>query len=349
MRILHLLSSNVYAGAENVACGITKMFKPEIEMAYSSLNGPIIESLKERSIKFLPFSELTKTEVWRIVNEYKPDIIHAHDVRASIQAVRGGGGIEVISHLHCNFDEMKRISVKAVAYLSYAKKFKRIIAVSDDALNSYVFAKYIKHKSTVLYNVIDPEDLSIKVLSDPTEYNYDGVFIGRLVDQKNPLRIVKIMTMACRELPDAKFAIIGDGPLREQTQQAICAAGMDNQIRMLGYMSNPYKVLSQTKAMLMCSKYEGTPMTVIEAMLLGVPVVSTPTDGICKIIQSGKNGYLNDNNKVLVASLYNLIKQKDTYKHFSEMAKTRIATLNNIDNYKKVLKGLYMEEPCKKL
>ena len=66
-----------------------------------------------------------------------------------------------------------------------------------------------------------------------------------------------------------------------------------------GYMSNPYKALKSAKVFLMASRYEGTPMSVLEAMALGVPVVSTPVDGIADVVEPGINGYLEEEDDAL--------------------------------------------------
>ena len=55
MRVLHLLASNKYSGAENVVCQIIDMFKGEVEMAYCSPNGTIANSLKDKNVTFIQF------------------------------------------------------------------------------------------------------------------------------------------------------------------------------------------------------------------------------------------------------------------------------------------------------
>ena len=54
MKILHILSSNKYSGAENVACQIIALFREEDDVAYCSPDGQIADALKERNIKFIP-------------------------------------------------------------------------------------------------------------------------------------------------------------------------------------------------------------------------------------------------------------------------------------------------------
>lgn len=64
-----------------------------------------------------------------------------------------------------------------------------------------------------------------------------------------------------------------------------------------GFRKNPYKILKNSQVMIMTSRWEGLGMCALEAMALGVPVVSTPTGGLCEIIEDGKNGFLRRSNK----------------------------------------------------
>ena len=92
-RVLHLLSTNRFSGAENVACQIIRMFSdlPEYDMAYCSPDGPIADAVKSKGIFFLPMDRLSLCEIKRVIAAYKPDIIHAHDI------TRQPAGLFVIS------------------------------------------------------------------------------------------------------------------------------------------------------------------------------------------------------------------------------------------------------------
>lgn len=71
MRILHLLQSNRFSGAENVVCQIIEMMNdnPNIEMIYCSRDGQIRDALLERDVQFVPIKDLTKSEVKRVIFE----------------------------------------------------------------------------------------------------------------------------------------------------------------------------------------------------------------------------------------------------------------------------------------
>ena len=97
MKVINLLQSGHFSGAENVVCQIIEMFRNEkdIEMLYCSCDGKIREVLNEWNIPFISIKE-----VRRIINVYKPDIIHTHDMRTSFVAVIASNYISLICHIH---------------------------------------------------------------------------------------------------------------------------------------------------------------------------------------------------------------------------------------------------------
>lgn len=116
MKVLHLLESPRFSGAENVVCQIILMLKDEIEFVYCSRDGQIREALQERNIKFCPIKKLSVSEVKRVIKEEKPDLIHAHDMRASFYAALVCGRIPLISHIHNNNFDSRGLSVKSILY-----------------------------------------------------------------------------------------------------------------------------------------------------------------------------------------------------------------------------------------
>lgn len=341
MKVLHILTSNRFSGAENVVCQIIGMFKNEqdIEMAYCSPDGSIRAALEERDIRFLPIKKLNKKELKAVIREYQPDIVHAHDMRASFVAAKAVGKIPMISHVHVNAANARGITLKSLAFLFAAKKAKHIFWVSQSSYDGYSFHNLFKKKSTILYNIIDIKELYDKMKQDENSYRYDITYVGRLAYQKNPCRLIKVLSKVLELSPSAKVGIVGTGDLEGEVKTLVKEFGIEKHIEFLGFQSNPLKMLHDSKVMVMTSRWEGTPMCALEAMALGVPIVSTPTDGLKELITDGVNGFLSDDDEVLAEKICLLIQDHKLRKEMSQAQIQKAEKINDVESYKyKLLK-----------
>lgn len=343
MKILHLLQTNRFSGAENVVSQIIGLFKgdADVEMVYCSRDGQIRQALAERNIHFAPISAFCVKEVKRVIREQKPDIIHAHDMRASFIAARACGKIPLISHVHNNNFDSRGFSVKSIAYLFAATKAKHIFWVSQSSFDGYVFHKWFKNKSTVLYNIIDIDALYKKMKADSNRYDYDIIYVGRLTHPKNPKRLMRVFGKIKEILPNVKMAVVGTGDLEEETKALCDELNLQDNVQFLGFQSNPLKMLHDSKVMIMTSRWEGTPMCALEAMALGVPIVSTPTDGLCELITDGVNGYLSDDDDILVHKMVDIITNSNIYLTLNDNSKAKALIINDIQTYKKSILKAY--------
>lgn len=345
MRILHVLQSPHFSGAENVVCQIIGMFKNEsgYDMAYCSQDGVIRDALQERNILFYPMTVLCVSEVRRVIKEYHPDVIHAHDMRASFISAISCGNIPLISHIHNNSFQSRGLSTKSIAYILAGIKAKHIFWVSNSSYNGYVFRKFFEKKSSVLQNIVDIDALYKKMQSDDKTYNYDIVYVGRLTYPKNPERLLDVLDCVCKMQKNLKIAIVGTGDLEETVKNISKQKHLDRCIDFLGFCSNPLKIIHDSKVMIMTSRWEGTPMCALEAQSLGVPIVSTPTDGLCDIITNGVNGYLSEDNNVLAEELCEIINNDALREKMSAASIELMRQMQNkktyIDTIKKAYKG----------
>ena len=245
MKIIHVLSSNKFSGAENVVCQIIEMFKNEsdIQMFYCSPNGEIANILKQNNINYIPLEKMNIRCLKKAIKKVNPDIIHAHDMKASFVASLACGKIELISHIHNNAIESRKLSVKSILYLYAAAKSKRIIWVSNSAFKGYYFGKFFVKKSIVLYNVIDVKKLYEKMTTDTANYYYDVIYLGRLTYPKNPERLIKVISLIQKEKNDIKVAIVGTGDLEEKTKKLVQEYSLTNNVVFLGFQKNPLKML----------------------------------------------------------------------------------------------------------
>lgn len=340
MKVLHLLASNVYSGAENVVCQIIDMFNGEIEMVYCSPEGKIRQTLEEKNITFIPIDKLNKKELKRVVNEFKPDIIHSHDIRASIVASFFGKKIPVISHIHGNDKRnMGRLTPKSILYRLVSKRFKKVIHVSNSCFNDYIFKKSIENKSVILHNIISIDRLYQKEKLDKNSYKYEVCYLGRLSEIKNPMRALEIMKNVIQKRPETKCVFIGDGELRNECESFVKDNKLEENITFLGFVNNPYKVVKSARVVLMSSINEGTPMALLESFALGIPLVSSKVDGAVELITNDSMGYLYDTNEEAVDEILKII-NSDKEKYIDYLTKYSVE-YNDINKYKEQILKAY--------
>lgn len=344
MKVLHVLNSEVYSGAEKVVSQIIKLFadKGGYEMAYCSRECQTVrDMLREQGIPFIAVEELTPASLRRVIREQKPDVIHAHDMRASFVAALCCGRIPLVSHIHNNAYDARGITVKSVGYLLAGLRARHIIWVSQSSYEGYAFHKLFAKKSSVLYNMIDMDMLLDKLHSDPNTYDYDVIYLGRLTEQKNPQRLMRVFAKVRDRKRDVKIAVAGNGELEEQTRHLSEELGLGSTVEFLGFQSNPIKMLSDSRVMVLTSRWEGTPMCALEAMALGVCVVSTPADGMADLIRDGVDGYLSEDDDVLADRIVSILEDDALRQTLAGNARRRFEALNDVENYAKAIEECY--------
>ena len=207
MKILHLLNTGKFSGAENVACQIIDLMKPDVESVYCSLDGDIRLVLEKRNIMFEPISSMSIRNIKYVINSVKPGVIHAHDMRASFYAALACGSIPLVCHIHNNAYDSRKINLKSIFFFYAALKAKHIFWVSDTSFSGYCFHSFLSSKSSILLNVINVEKVYEKMNLDMNSYPYDITFIGRLTYQKNPERLIGVLKKLLEVLPSFRAAI----------------------------------------------------------------------------------------------------------------------------------------------
>ena len=141
--------------------------------------------------------------------------------------------------------------------------------------------------------------------------------------------------------PNIKIAVIGTGELEEEIHQFASELQLAPNVEFLGFQNNPYKILHDAKLMIMTSRWEGTPMCVLEAMALGVPVVSTPTDGVKDVVEDGKTGYLSDNDEVLVQKCLKVLGDDELYQKLHQNSLKKATEILDSKTYKAEIDRVY--------
>jgi len=342
MKVMHVLNSRIYSGAEKVVCQIIKSFRDDVEMVYCSPDSDIVrQMLAEQNVTFLPMANMSTSELKRVIAKVKPDLIHAHDMRASFFSALCCGKIPLVSHIHNNAYDARGLSAKTVAYLLAGFKAKHILWVSNSSFEGYAFHKLFAKKSSVLYNIIDTEAIFVKKAQDENTYDFDMIYVGRLTFQKDPQRLMRLCARLKESKPDLKVAIVGTGELEEEVKNLCVELNIQDNVHFLGFQSNPIKMVHDSKAMILTSRWEGTPMCALEAMALGTPVVSTPSDGMTDLLEDGFSGYLTNDDAVMAEDLLRIIRDPEHRTFLGENAKKKFAEINDAPKYKQAIFDCY--------
>ena len=342
MKVMHVLNSRIYSGAEKVVCQIIHAFQGEVEMVYCSPESDIVRKMVEgQGVTYLPMKTMSVSELSRVIREQKPDLIHAHDMRAGFFSALCCGKIPLVSHIHNNAYDARGLSPKTVGYLLAGFRAKHIFWVSQSSFDGYVFHKLFARKSSVLYNVIDTDEIYTKLSQDSNSYDYDLIYVGRLTYQKNPQRLLRLCARLKESKPDLKVAIVGTGELEEELKALSQELNLEDTVHFLGFQPNPIKMVACSKAMILTSRWEGTPMCALEAMALGTPVVSTPSDGMKDLLTDGVSGYLTESDEQMAADLLKIFAQPEHRQFLAENARKKFDSLNDGEAYKQAIWTAY--------
>lgn len=125
------------------------------------------------------------------------------------------------------------------------------------------------------------------------------VTMGRLIPCKNHKLLMKSFSRVVREFPELELVIYGEGSYREELEQERARLGLEDKIRLPGAVDCVADAVQSARLFVLSSDYEGMPNALLEAMALGIPVISTdcPCGGPAEIIRNGENGLLVETGK----------------------------------------------------
>jgi glycosyltransferase involved in cell wall biosynthesis len=193
---------------------------------------------------------------------------------------------------------------------------------------------------SVIHNLIDKEcinDMANETAIPKTRMTF--CCIGRMTFEKGFDKALEVCKILKDKGCDFELWIIGDGYDFEKLKQMTVDFGLDNNVKFLGYIKNTHPYLKSADVCLVPSVHESFSLVVAEALCLGKPVVSTPTDGPVELLEGGKYGIITsfDTNDI-AERLFELVTNADRMKTFAELAHRRSTEL--FDS-KKIMRQIY--------
>lgn len=300
-------------GAERVASQQSEMFN---NLGFNVYLITVLNSITyntEGKILNLGLEVGVKDSLWaKIIRHYKTsvflkanniDVVIDHRTRATVlgellYSYFTYKGLSVFYYVH-SYKLKNYLPENNFIYRKIFGRGKRIITVAKE-IELKVNKVFQLNNVTTIYNPIDFQSLS-NSLNEVVKLDFQYVlFYGRLVDEvKNLQLLIKAYQKSILAEKQVKLLVIGDGKDKRMLENLVNKFGLSEMILFKSFISNPFPLVSQAKFTVLTSNHEGFPMTIIESLACGVPVISVDCkSGPKEIIKNKYNGLLVENNNI---------------------------------------------------
>jgi len=299
-KVLLLVTLSELGGAQQIVYILSRHLRADYDVTVACAPGGfLIEKLREEQIRVVEIPELVRPlnpildlkallKLYRWLHREHFDLIHAHSTKAGLLgrlAARLAGMPAALFTAHgWAFTEgrayWKRWLLAQVERLA-AKVTTKIICVSEHDLRlALQFQVASPDQLIVIHNGVDPRPfLNADGNRIRRQLGLKGnpllTFVGRLAPQKDPLTLLK----AVQNLSEGRLILIGEGPLRSKALRFIRRNGLASRVVLAGERKDIPDVLAASDVFVLPSRWEGLPLTVIEAMIAGLPVVASRVGG----------------------------------------------------------------------
>ena len=178
------------------------------------------------------------------------------------------------------------------------------------------FSSGIEKKSIIIPNPVSVDDTATRT------NHHRVVTAGRLLPQKNHQMLINAIIKVKKVIPDIILDIYGEGMLRDKLTAQISDADASAYITLRGSVNDLHRRISDAAVFVMTSEFEGLSNALIEAMMMGLPCISTFYNGIDEVIVNGQNGIVLQTNSEdeLAESIIEILSNEDKSDHFSTEA-----------------------------
>lgn len=140
------------------------------------------------------------------------------------------------------------------------------------------------------------------------------MYVAELINRKNQTMLIEAMKDIISKIPNCKLFLVGKGVLEEKYKKEIEINGLENSVIMTGYRSDTPKLLKLADLCVATSKREGLPINIVEAALVGLPVLAYKSRGHIEIVRDDLNGYIFESKNELISRVIQLYEDREKLK-----------------------------------
>ncbi len=322
INVMHVTFGMGFGGLEKIItnlCHYVDRDRYNMMVCCTDLKGPLGEQLEADGFQVFVCSPkytfnkyIRYFEVARFLKENKVHIVHSHCYAAADGIM---GGVLARTPIKIHTDHCKNypdkwhlmLSEKIVSY--FADEF---VAVSNHTKGDLVKWERINpNKISVIYNGMNfsnhcGETDVAKIRKELGLRDHEKIIgsVGRVEHQKGYDLLIDSATEVLSQIPDARFIIVGDGSKEGELREQIKRLGLEGKVLLTGWRLDASLILRTFDLFVMTSNFEGMPIVLLEAMALGIPIITTTVGGIPEVVKDGENGlWLTERNPFKLASI----------------------------------------------
>jgi glycosyltransferase involved in cell wall biosynthesis len=171
-----------------------------------------------------------------------------------------------------------------------------------------------------------------------------ALVIGRLVEQKNHLRMLESAVQVARRIPDVRFLVAGDGPLRETLERRAAELGLTRCVTFLGNRGDVASLLERSDVLVFSSDWEGLSVAALEALAAGTPVVTTPSQGMRELLGEGVGCVVGGfDSEALAGAIVDLLADEPRRREMARRGSSLVASRYSVEGMVEAYVELYCD------
>lgn len=343
MRVLQIITTNIAGGAQTVLAHISNSLVQkghQVLIVAGEGDGSLYTILDERiemnSCPNLKRSLSIKDD-WKTIlylrnlyNEYQPDIIHLHSSKASVLGRLALPKKKIVYTVH-GYDSIRK-AFPIFRPIEYLMQYMCAAVVGVSRYDEIKLKEdKIRRNVSFIYNGIPEKSCDANLRWNiPNKYKKTILCVARVTPQKNLELFLKIAKL----LPQYAFVWIGN---KEKINHQF------ENVFFLGNIPAAGRYCYLCDLFILTSNYEGLPMTIIEAMSYGKPIVASNVGGISEIVENGKNGFVSDNDEYSFKKcIESIFASEHRYKNMAEQSRkiylNKLTVDKMVDGYLNIYK-----------
>ena len=306
-RLVYVVTLAEVGGAQSYVRDLMAAAREEYDVTVAAFgDGPLRTAAAEFGIPFVSLQHVRRplsliqdplglVELTRLFRRLRPDIVHLNSSKAGIL----GRIAAVIARVPVTIFTAHGWAFKATSGLGatlflWADRAVRpfttmVVCVSETELRAGLAARVCRvAEATVISNAVEVGAAPQR--EQRAAGRVEIVSVGRLAEPKDFATLLS--AIALLRHGSARLRVLGDGPLRAELEAQISELGLDGSVELVGEVADVRPYLMQADIFVLSSRSEGMPISVLEAMASGLPVVASDVGGLGEVVVEGESGFL---------------------------------------------------------